>query len=264
MGTNPAVHIANLYLLTYELEFMVRLLTSRRDDLRNVAQQFDKSTRRYIDDIFSLHNRFFDTYKIYDGTHPGTGFRFGIYPQYLTLNCEKRGSAVNFLNLFVYYDTTTSQLETTIYSKHNDPKYAALAFTKYPHMGSLLAYSCKLNIVTSQFIDYAFLCTKKDSFIYHAAHLLATLYITRSYPYPALISKAKNAIFRLLPLYGATRSQSILTSLRDRLQYILAHKYGNSHHCQFCDLPFTGTALQILNHEPFCQLNPAANHNPPL
>ena len=52
MGTNCAPLLADLFLYSYEAEFIQQLLTKKK---KNIAQSFNY-TFRYIDDVLSLSN----------------------------------------------------------------------------------------------------------------------------------------------------------------------------------------------------------------
>ena len=56
MGTNCAPLIADLFLYTYEREFMLKL---SKDTQADVIEAFN-NTSRYLDDILNLDNPFFD------------------------------------------------------------------------------------------------------------------------------------------------------------------------------------------------------------
>ena len=58
MGTNCAPLLADLFLYTYEAEFIQKLIAQKQ---KNIAQSFN-FTYRYIDDVLSLSNSDFDQY----------------------------------------------------------------------------------------------------------------------------------------------------------------------------------------------------------
>ena len=58
MGTNCAPLLADLFLYTYEAEFIQYLIARKQ---KNIAQSFN-FTYRYIDDVLSLSNSDFDKY----------------------------------------------------------------------------------------------------------------------------------------------------------------------------------------------------------
>ena len=129
MGTNCAVFIANLFLFSYEYEFIKHCIDSGRIDIVNQLRY----TRRYVDDLLSANCRHFLDY----ATNPNNVVHKAIYPSYIKLNREQGPSlAVSMLDLFIFYDKKTKCIEVTIYSNQNDSKYAKLAFIKYPHKGS--------------------------------------------------------------------------------------------------------------------------------
>ena len=85
MGTNAAVFIANLFCFTYEYEFVTRCVDAGRVDL---LSKF-RFTMRHINDLFSADNSLFEKY-IYVSQVDSQGIK-GIYPDFLTLNCEQEG-----------------------------------------------------------------------------------------------------------------------------------------------------------------------------
>ena len=54
MGTNCAPLIADLFLYSYERDFMSNLQKSKRFDL--IDKFIDTGTSRYLDDIFTIDN----------------------------------------------------------------------------------------------------------------------------------------------------------------------------------------------------------------
>ena len=88
--TNVAVFIANLFCFTYEYEFVTRCVNAGRVDLLSKFRY----TMRYIDDLLSADNSLFEKY-IYLSQVDSQGIK-GIYPDFLTLNCEEEGQEVSF------------------------------------------------------------------------------------------------------------------------------------------------------------------------
>ena len=66
MGTNCAPLLANLFLYSYEAEFVQSLLQAGK---KHLAQQFN-FIYRYIDDVLSLKNTIFA--RVFNRIHPST------------------------------------------------------------------------------------------------------------------------------------------------------------------------------------------------
>jgi hypothetical protein len=165
MGTNCAVFLANLFCFTYEYEFLVQLVANRK---RTLIQKF-MYTSRYIDDLLSLYNELFESYKSNeyvdeDGIH-------GIYPKCLILLKEQEAtSGVSFL------DTQLCQQDGVWYSKIYDKRehrpLNRISQEKYPHATTFLSSRSKFGVITSQFYRFARICTKKVDFVKRAQSFL--------------------------------------------------------------------------------------------
>ena len=84
MGTNCAPFLANIFLHTYEFEYMQLLINNGKSDIaRKLSNTF-----RYQDDCVALN----------DGGEFGRSFH-QIYPNDLELKCEHQGSHATFLDL---------------------------------------------------------------------------------------------------------------------------------------------------------------------
>ena len=192
MGTNCAVFIANLFLFSYEYEFIKHCIDSGRID---IIKQL-RYTRRYIDDLLSANCLHFLDY----ATNPNNVVHKAIYPFYIKLNREQGPSlAVSMLDIFLFYDKKTKCIETTIYSKQNDPKYAKLAFIKYPHITSILMNRCKYGCIRSQVIRFARRCSQRKGFLDNTARLIVHLHTKRGYILRRLFKYLNNALRRLIP-----------------------------------------------------------------
>ena len=89
MGTNCAPLLANLYLFSYEYDFMMNLMSSKK---LHLCRKFSNSFR-YIDDLIALNNPYFGNY-IKD-----------IYPKELELKeTTESETCCSYLDLFLYKD----------------------------------------------------------------------------------------------------------------------------------------------------------------
>ena len=104
MGTNCAPLLTDLFLYSYEGEFIHNLIKSGK---RQPAKSFN-FTFRYIDDILSLNNSKFSDY-IND-----------IYPEELEIKETTDNSiSSSFLDLLLEFDND-NRLRVTIYDKRDD------------------------------------------------------------------------------------------------------------------------------------------------
>ena len=104
MGTNCAPLLTDLFLYSYEGEFIHNLIKSGK---RQPAKSFN-FTFRYIDDILSLNNSKFSDY-IND-----------IYPEELEIKETTDNSiSSSFLDLLFEFDND-NRLRVTIYDKRDD------------------------------------------------------------------------------------------------------------------------------------------------
>ena len=93
----------------------------------------------------------------------------------------------------------TRRMETTIYSKKNDLKFAKLAFIKFPHITSILMNRCKYGCVRSQVIRFARRCTQRKGFLDNTARLIVFLHTERGYVLRRLFKYLNCTLRRLLP-----------------------------------------------------------------
>ena len=104
MGTNCAPLLADLFLYTYEAEFIQNLIARKQ---KNIAQSFN-FTYRYIDDVLSLSNSDFDKY-----IHT-------IYPPELEIkNTTDSNKSSSYLDLLLSIDAN-KKLHTKLYDKRDD------------------------------------------------------------------------------------------------------------------------------------------------
>ena len=136
MGMNPAVHFANLYLFTYELEFMQRLiLTYASADStaarKRSALKFMSTFRfscRYIDDLFviappSVSADFIERFLYVDQVHEGIA---GIYPSSLWVasTTQPLGITAKYMDIYAFLAFGSSgPIVTGLYDKRREPRF---------------------------------------------------------------------------------------------------------------------------------------------
>ncbi len=98
MGTNCAPLLANLYLFSYEYDFMMKLVKEKK---LHLARKFN-NTFRYIDDLISLNNSNFADQLAH------------IYPAELELKETTEDQNIcSYLDLFLFRDNN-DQLKSKI------------------------------------------------------------------------------------------------------------------------------------------------------
>ena len=140
MGTNCAPLLDDIFLYSYEAEFIQSLLSTERKQL---ASQFN-FTYRYIDDVLSINNPEFENY-------------LGqMYPVELEINdtTEIKTSA-SYLDLLLSIGRD-GQLHTSIYDKRDDFNFR---ITNFPFLSSNIPTSPAYGVFISQLIRYARACS---------------------------------------------------------------------------------------------------------
>ena len=94
MGTNSAPLLADLFLYSYENEFLDKLIKQGK---RKPARKFSLSYR-YIDDLISFSNKRFNE------------FIFDIYPKELTISETTESTSVAFISIYFSLEMRTTTL----------------------------------------------------------------------------------------------------------------------------------------------------------
>ena len=156
MGTNCAPLLADIFLYSYEAEFIQTLIRSGK---RHLAKSFN-FTYRYIDDVFSLNNHKFSDY-VYD-----------IYPVELeikeTTDDQYHSS---FLDQLLEIDKD-SRLRVKIYDKRDDFNFDIVNF---PFLCGNIPQSPSYGVYISQLIRYARASTLYDDFLSRSCRLTSKL-----------------------------------------------------------------------------------------
>lgn len=190
MGTNCAPLLADLFLHSYEADFLQSLLDKK--DLR-LAQSFN-FTFRYIDDVLSLNNsRFGD-------------FLHLIYPKELeikdTTDSERSAS---YLDIHLEIDSQ-GRLTTKLYDKRDDFNFPIVNF---PFLCSNIPSAPAYGVYVSQLIRYSIACDKYSNFQDRALRLTQKL-LRQGYVVPRLLSSLKKFYGRhhmLIDKYSISVSQ---------------------------------------------------------
>jgi hypothetical protein len=108
MGTNCAPLFADLFLYSYEAEFVQKLL---RENNKKTSHTF-----RYIDDVLSINNHNFHNYVDL------------IYPDELNIkDTTESDKSTSYLDILLNIDSN-DRLTTSLYDKHDDFDFAIVNF----------------------------------------------------------------------------------------------------------------------------------------
>ena len=147
MGTNCAPLLADLFLYSYEADFIQKLLNQKK---KKLAVSFNL-TFRYIDDVLSINN---DNFHTYVNT---------IYPNELEIKDTTESSTqASYLDILLSVDTDR-KLTTKLYDKRDDFDFSIVNF---PHLSSNIPQSPAYGVYISQMIRYARACSTYEHFIY--------------------------------------------------------------------------------------------------
>ena len=144
MGTNCAPLLADLFLYSYEAEFIQSL---QKAGSKRIAKRFN-DTHRYIDDLMSLNNPYISSYLDH------------IYPDELEIKetTESEGSA-SYLDLFVQIRQNT--LYTKLYDKRDDFNFEIINF---PYLSSNIPSAPAYGVYISQLLRYSRACDSYEDF----------------------------------------------------------------------------------------------------
>ena len=145
MGTNCAPLLADLFLYSYEAEFVQSLL---QDGKKHLAQQLN-FTYRYIDDVLSLKNTTFAEYLE------------SIYPHELEIKeSTETAASSSYLDCYLYIDN--GKLATRLYDKRDDSNFPIVNF---PFLTSNIPAAPAYGVYVSQLIRYARVCSNYQDFM---------------------------------------------------------------------------------------------------
>ena len=171
MGTNCAPLLADLFLYSYEANFLQDLLKSNR---KTVAKNFN-FTYRYIDDVLSINNpKFCDFLDV-------------IYPNELEIKDTTESScSASYLDLLLEHDNE-GKLSVKLYDKRDDFNFPIVNF---PFLCSNIPLSPAYGVYMSQLIRYARASYKYEDFLARGK-LLTNKLLTQGYVKPKLVTIIK-------------------------------------------------------------------------
>ena len=187
MGTNCTPLLADLFLYSYESEFLQKLV---KDKKIHEARAFN-FTYRYIDDVLSINNSRF------------AEFLPLIYPPELEVKeTTDNASAASFLDLYLEFDDS-GQISTKIYENFK--------IINFPNMCSNIPASPAYGVYISQLIRYARTSSNYSDFL--KCHLyLRNRLLDQGYKKIRLIRSLKRFIFRyqdLVEIYSVSAEKII-------------------------------------------------------
>ena len=198
MGTNCAPLLADIFLYSYEAEFIQSLLSAGKKQL---ASQFN-FTYRYIDDVLSINNPEFQNY-------------LGqMYPAELEIkDTTESNTSASYLDLLLSIGTD-GQLHTSLYDKRDDFNFH---ITNFPFLSSNIPSSPAYGVLISQLIRYARACSSYECFIRRARRLSDKL-LTQGY----IVERIKSSLRKF---YGRYRdlTEQYKIPLSRMLNDVLGH-----------------------------------------
>jgi len=149
MGTNCAPLLADLFLHSYEADFIADLIKKNE---KHLARSFNLSFR-YIDDVLSLNNPRFGDYLD------------NIYPKELEIkDTTDSAKSASYLDLLLEIDEE-GKLMTKLYDKRDDFSFQIVNF---PFLCGNIPSAPAYGVYISQLIRYARACRKYTDFVYRA------------------------------------------------------------------------------------------------
>ena len=146
MGTNCAPLLADLFLYSYEADFIQNLLQKKE---KKLAQSFN-FTFRYIDDVLSLNNSKFGD------------LRDLIYPVELEIkDTTDTLKSASYLDLYLEIDIS-GRLRSKLYDKRDDFSFPIVNF---PFLCSNIPAAPAYGVYISQLIRYSRACVSYSDFL---------------------------------------------------------------------------------------------------
>ena len=156
MGTNCAPLLAEIFLYSYEADFIQSLLSTRK---KHLASRFNL-TYRYIDDVLSINNPEFENY-------------LGqMYTAELEIkDTTESTTSASYLDLLLSIGRD-GQLHTSIYDKRDDFNFH---ITNFPFLSSNIPSSPDYGVFISQLIRCARACSSYECFLLRVRRLSSKL-----------------------------------------------------------------------------------------
>ena len=146
MGTDCAPFLANLFLYSYESEWMQKM--AKTDS--QLARRFNKSVR-YIDDLLTINN---------DGLMKK--YMSEIYPKELELKHENSKNDKSASYLDTQLDVLNCEIVKSLYDKRDDFPFKIVNF---PDLSGNIPQDGSYGVFIAQTLRYARACSKYTDFI---------------------------------------------------------------------------------------------------
>ena len=188
MGTNCAPLLADLFLYSYENEFLDKLI---KEGKRKLARKFNLSYR-YIDDLISFNNKRFKE------------FISDIYPKELTISETTESTSVaSYLDLLFILDNSNN-----ITTKLDDKRDTfGFHIVNFPFMTSNIPSVPAYGVYASQLIRYVRCCSNYSDFLSRHRALVTRL-LSQGYKVNRLSNTFKKFYGRHIDLVGQYKKVS--------------------------------------------------------
>jgi hypothetical protein len=229
MGGNASVLLATHFLFSYEYAFLEQLVNAvaagpacvpivdlplqepdpsaagpsrvptTADKALCLLHSFQWITR-YIDDILAFDNKYLPQLLYTNQTFYGFS---GIYPPELNITLSDPSPTTNYLDISLssLNGDCRTPLQSTFYSKFDEPQFAKVNIIKYTHMSSNIHLRFKYNILTGCFHRLRRNLTSRNSFIEAMARVLRDL-ATRGYRWHRLRKQLRRLCHRHPGIFG--------------------------------------------------------------
>ena len=185
MGTSCAPLLADLFLYSYENEFLDKLI---KEGKRKLARKFNLSYR-YIDDLISFNNKGFKE------------FISDIYPKELAIS--ETTESTSYLDLLFIRDNSNN-ITTKLYDKRDTFGFYIVNF---PFMSSNIPSAPAYGVYASQLIRYGCCCSNHSDFLSHHMALVTRL-LSQGYKVNRLSNTFKKFYGRHTDLVGQYKKVS--------------------------------------------------------
>jgi hypothetical protein len=203
MGTNPAPQMADITCYRYEAKAMDAIAQSSLARARAFA-----GTCRYIDDIITIDNRFFDIHIGQDETAGANTIL--IYPPFLALNKTTDSSrSVDYLGMKVF------NTPSIIFDVADTQQKFPVTKINYPNLRGNFPINLGYGVFTGQLHRFARICTASTNFLIQTQKLTNTV-LSKGYDIPRINQTFKRFIHNNNPY--KTRAGTLITRFKQLLR----------------------------------------------
>ena len=188
MGTNCAPLLADIFLYSYEADFIQSLLSTGKKQL---ASRFN-FTNRYIDDVLSINNP--------------ENYLGQMYPAELEIkDITESTTSASYLDLLLSIGRD-GQVHTSIYDKRDDFNFQ---ITNVPFLSSNIPSLPAYGVFIFQLIRYAQACSSYECFIPRARRISSKI-LKQGY----LVERLKSSFRKFYGRYGDLIQQYVVSLSR--------------------------------------------------